>query len=148
MQIPGEQITSKQIEEEIILNFRGGIPGFEQYTKYAIYAYDDTFSFLQSVENENIAFIIVDPFIFFQEYEFVLPDAEIEELEIKGLDDVIIRSIVTWGEALTSVTANLMAPLVINHKNRCAKQVVLYPTEYQSKHPLVRVKSEPEGRRS
>jgi flagellar assembly factor FliW len=39
------------------------------------------------------------------------------------------------------MTANLVAPLVINQKNRLAKQVVLTSAEYDTKHSLISSKN-------
>lgn len=145
MQVPGTHINA-DIKNEDIFEFRNGIPGFEQYTRFVVISHDDSFSFLQSVENDNLAFIIANPFQFFKDYEFELSLNDLEELEITSVEDVIVRSIITWGEEITSVTANLMAPIVINSKNRRGKQVVMYPTIYKSKHSLIGEGQEPKGR--
>ncbi|MCK8489052.1 flagellar assembly protein FliW [Paenibacillus sp. MBLB2552] len=130
-------------DNEIVVNtgvfftFKRGIPGFEEYTKFSIQQHDEHFSFLQSIENENLAFIIVNPFLFFKEYEFELSAIDLEELKITDQTEVAIRSIVTWGKELSQVTANLLAPLVFNVKEHIGKQIVLNKTEYTSKHSLL-----------
>lgn len=138
MQIPREQMNESQIQINEVFDFKGGIPGFEQYTKFVVFPHDDYFSILQSSEEEELAFIITNPFLFFEDYEFELSESDLEEMGIQDIEDVIVRSIVTWGNTLQEVTANLMAPLIFNAKNKTGKQVVLYPTLYKSKHPLLR----------
>ena len=145
MQVPGTHISAG-INNEDIFEFRNGIPGFEQFTRYVVIPHDDSFSFLQSVEKDSLAFIIANPFQFFENYELEISANDLEELEIGNIEEVIVRSIITWGDELTSVTANLMAPIIFNAKNRRGKQVVLYPTSYNSKHPLIRNGQDPKGR--
>ncbi|WP_246073104.1 flagellar assembly protein FliW [Paenibacillus dokdonensis] len=126
-----------KVKDEIF-EFKNGIPGFEQYNRYVIQSHDEYFSILQSVDNEEVAFIITNPFIFFNEYEFELSENDQELLDFQSLEDVVVRSIVTWGDDPTKITANLMAPIILNVQNKRGRQAVLYPTPYNSKHPLLK----------
>lgn len=136
-------VTDRQnqlkITEDKMFHFRKGIPGFEQYTEFVIIQHDEHFSLLQSVENEDVAFIIVDPFQFFSDYEFELSSTDLEELHIQDESEVAVRSIVTWGNEQSKITANLLAPLVFNVRNRTGKQVVLNIKGYATKHSLQKI---------
>ncbi|MWV46608.1 flagellar assembly protein FliW [Paenibacillus sp. HJL G12] len=136
MHVPNMENEEVRVKEEVF-EFKNGIPGFEQYNRYMIQSHDEYFSILQSVENEGVAFIITNPFIFFNEYEFELSDNDQELLGITNIKDVVVRSIVTWGDDPTKTTTNLMAPIILNVQNKRGRQVVLYPTPYNSKHPLL-----------
>lgn len=147
-------LNEGQVAEELNLNdkdifiFHKGIPGFEEYTKFVFYKHDEQFSLLQSVENEQLAFIVTNPFIFFKDYEFELQTSEREELLIEGLDEVDIISIVTWGEEPAMVTTNLVAPIVLNINKRLGKQVVLNNSHYTTKHPLKKNEAKDGGSRA
>ena len=39
----------------------------------------------------------------------------------------------------SEATINLMAPIVINERERCGKQVILHESQYSVKHPLLHV---------
>lgn len=140
-------LNEDQVTEECITNdegvfiFHNGIPGFEEYTKFVFYKHDEQFSLLQSAENEQLAFIVANPFLFFKDYEFELQTAEREELLIEGLDEVDIISIVTWGKDSAMVTINLVAPIVLNINKRLGKQVILNNTNYTTKHPLKKIEA-------
>lgn len=129
------------INEDIVFTFNKGILGFEQYTKFFFIKHDDSFYLLQSVENEELAFIVTNPFIFYTEYEFSLSMQDREELRISDQSEVGVCTIVTWGDQLTQITTNLVAPLVLNMKERLGKQVVLVNSSYATKHPLLKNKS-------
>jgi len=46
---------------------------------------------------------------------------------------------VTWGNEQSKITANLLAPLVFNVRNRTGKQVVLNIKGYATKHSLQKI---------
>jgi flagellar assembly factor FliW len=128
---------SLELTDEQIFRFDKGIPGFEEFKKFALIVIDDgPFSYLQSVEDKNISFMLADPFVFYPNYEFELPDEEALELGING--QIFIRSMLTLQKPLEDSTVNLLAPLVLNPANGKAKQVVLHQTVYQTRHPLWR----------
>ncbi|ARW33392.1 Flagellar assembly factor FliW [Bacillus subtilis subsp. subtilis] len=91
---------------------------------------------LQSVTSENLAFIVVSPFIFFKNYEFDLDESTAELLDIDNIQDVEVMTILTMAEPFEKSTANLLAPIIVNRKNMMAKQVVLHDSSYTTKHPI------------
>lgn len=126
---------SLELTGEQIFFFDKGLPGFEEFKKFALIVLDDSpFSYLQSVDDKNISFMLVDPFAFYPNYEFELPDEEALELGIE--DRISIRSMLTLQKPLEDSTVNLLAPLVLNPLNGKAKQVILHQTVYQTRHPL------------
>lgn len=123
------------INEEAVYQFPKGIPGFEEETAFAVIALEEgPFSYLQSLKSDSLVFLLADPFSFYADYEFELPDTDAEELEIE--DSVWVRSIVTLKEQVEESTLNLLAPIVMNPQKRMGKQVVLIKTAYQTKQTL------------
>ena len=68
-------ISGKQL-----LNFKQGIPGFEQFTQYIILDLFDNsmLKVLQSIEESFVAFIICDPWVYESKYEFDLNESVIK----------------------------------------------------------------------
>ncbi|WP_282938797.1 flagellar assembly protein FliW [Paenibacillus sp. RC67] len=126
------------IDEKEIIQFPTGIPGFEELKKYVIINPDTDLPlfYLQSVENPELSFIVIDPFIFEPSYEFVLPDLAREELKAYIEQDIVVWSIVSVRDDFQNATHNLLAPLVINMKERLGKQVILQNTSYKTRHRL------------
>ncbi|MGG4049609.1 flagellar assembly protein FliW [Paenibacillus favisporus] len=122
--------------EEQIYQFDKGLPGFEEYRKFALLDMgEEPFSYLQSIDDMNVSFMLVNPFVFYPDYEFELSDPEAAEL---GIDDqVSVRNMVTIQEPLEQSTINLLAPLVLNPVKRTAKQIVLHQSSYQTRHLLL-----------
>ncbi|KAA9022053.1 flagellar assembly protein FliW [Niallia endozanthoxylica] len=126
------------INEEEILRFEKGIPGFPNETRFVLIPLTDDglFQVLQSTVNEEIAFITTDPFFYKKDYDFVVDDAIVESLGIEQEKDVKVFVIITPKEPFNQSTANLQAPIVINTTNNKARQIILNNTNYLTKHPL------------
>ncbi|MDQ0161925.1 flagellar assembly protein FliW [Aeribacillus alveayuensis] len=129
-----------KIEKEEILKFPYGIPGFSDEKQFVILSFnqDAPFFILQSVQTEQLAFVITIPFLFFPNYEFDLDDNTIQQLKIEKKQDVQVYSILTVQNPFEKTTANLQAPVVINRKEMLGKQVILTNTTYQTKHLLTK----------
>ncbi|ARW08476.1 flagellar assembly protein FliW [Bacillus atrophaeus] len=126
------------VKEEQMIVFESGLPGFSEEKQFVILplSEDSPFVVLQSVVTENLAFIVVSPFVFFKGYEFDLSESAAELLEIENIEDVEVMTILTMEEPFEKSTANLLAPIIVNRKNMLAKQVVLHNSSYTTKHPI------------
>jgi flagellar assembly factor FliW len=127
-----------EIDQEEILHFERGIPGFLDEKEFVILPLSNNqiYSVMQSLTTPLLAFVIVNPFHFFQEYDFELEDSVVDELGIQSEKDVRVFSILTCEDPFENTTANLQAPVVINTSNHRAKQVILHNTNYTTKHPI------------
>ena len=132
---------SLEIQDQDILVFPDALYGFDQEKEFALLPLDpkieSPMEWLQSLRTRELAFIVTDPFLFVPEYKMVLSDSEMDQLKLESMESVAVRVIVTIPKVHSEMTANLVAPLVINQKNRLAKQVVLTSAEYDTKHSLI-----------
>ena len=134
-----------EIDEEKIVHFEDGIPAFEEEHEFVIIPYDDEspYVFLQSLATPDLAFLMTMPFVFFPEYEFELDDESQAKLGIEKQEEMLIYSLLTIpGGKVSDMTANLMAPVVINTTNMQARQIVLDKSRYTTKHRLFPEKKE------
>lgn len=127
-----------EINTEEIIFFEKGIPGFVDEKEYIVLPLSDDKSFLvlQSLKNQYLAFVITNPFNFFEKYDFQMDDNSIKELALKDEKEVMVYSILTVQDPFEKTTANLQAPLIINSSNRKGKQIILNDSNYQIKHPI------------
>ena len=136
---------SLEIQGQDILVFPDALYGFDQEKEFALLPLDPTIEspmeWLQSLTSRELAFIVTDPFLFIPEYKMVLSDSEQTQLGIESMESVVVRVIVTIPKVHTEMTANLVAPIVINQKKGLAKQVVLTNAEYDTKHSLMSKKN-------
>ncbi|WP_428909637.1 flagellar assembly protein FliW [Niallia sp. Krafla_26] len=128
-----------EIVNKDIWNFDKGIPGFPEEKQFVILSLpdNDIYAILQSTNTPTIGFVIVDPFLFFRDYDFEIDDATVEQLMIEKEIDVQVYSILTIQDPFEKTTANLQAPVIMNSKNNKAKQLILNDGKYQTKHLIV-----------
>ena len=138
MKINTKYHGERLINENEIITFPNAIPGFQDEKEFIVLSLDEDQEFLvlQSVANSQLAFIMTSPFRFFKEYDFTLDDFVVELLKIESEKDIHVFSILTVQDPFDKTTVNLQAPIVINTKNKLAKQVILNQPDYRTKHPL------------
>lgn len=119
--------------------FSQGLYGFEDYTDFELVESEHKpFMWMQSKKEDSLAFLVVDPFLFFTDYEIDVDDKNLNELGITNPEDVYILAIITMSRTKPpSITANLLAPVIINKNNNKAKQVVLDDSQWRTKHDLL-----------
>ncbi len=137
-----------EVDEKKIVHFKDGIPAFEDEHEFIILPYeeDSPYYFMQSINSPDLAFLLTIPFLFFPEYSFEVDDATMKELEIVNHDNVFYYSMITIPNgSIRYMTANLLAPIVLNSDNMQAKQVVLEKSNYTTKHRLFPEPAKKEG---
>jgi flagellar assembly factor FliW len=121
-----------------IIDFPEGIPGFEQTRRFLWYQPENSvFSCLQALNQTEVAFITISPFLTCADYAFDLEESIVDQLELKKLEDALLLALVTIPKGnLQKSTVNLKAPVIINAKTRRGCQVILND-EYPLRVPLV-----------
>lgn len=130
-----------EIDEKRIVNFKDGIPAFEEEHEFIILPYDveSPYYFMQSAKTPDLAFLLTIPFLFFPDYTFEIDDDSLKDLEItdENQDKVLYYTLITIPKgSIQNMTTNLLAPVVLNTANMKAKQVVLEKTNYTTKERL------------
>lgn len=123
-----------------VLHFPQGLYGFENHTDFILSESEyKPFMWLQSVSEESLSFLTVDPFLFFSDYELDVDDESIKDIGVKDASDVLVISIVTLSskDKHTHITANLQGPLIINKNNKKGMQIVLPDPRWSTKHDLL-----------
>lgn len=137
MNIDTKFLGEIEINENEMVTFHFGLPGFPNLQKFVLIPLDADLplAVLQSVEQAEIGFVVAYPFAFKKDYVFEISDEDKVDLKIDKEEDVIAYSIITLKESFPESTLNLLAPVVINAKKKIGKQIVLqdsalYPLRY------------------
>ena len=133
MQITTKHLGEVQFEEANIITFSDGLPGFEEEKEYIIILSGDPelpFHYLQSIKNEDIAFIITNPFLFKENYDFELTDEVVEILKINDPSEISIYAITNIPDSVDKTSINLTAPIVINNTINQGMQIILKDYEF------------------
>ena len=125
-------------DERQCVSFPAGLLGFEKFKDYILVdARQKPFFYLQSIDVPDLAFILIDPFLFRPDYSLDVNDDSLGEIGVSQPDDVLVFSIVTVPGEGGTVTANLMGPLIINKQNRLGMQTVLGDARWRVKHDIM-----------
>lgn len=149
MKIRTTRFGEVAIERDEVLQFEHGLPGFEDERAFVIVPYDEEspFVFLQSAKTPDLAFLLTNPFLFFPTYAFEIDDDALAQLGIAQERELLVYGIVTVPQGrVADMTVNLLAPLVVNVRNRRGRQIVLEKSQYHTKHRLLEERPEERGK--
>ena len=115
------------VPEDKIISFKEGVPGFPHLRRFTPMAFDDLkpFQYLQALDDPPIALLVVNPFLIDPGYKFQLTNSDMEDIQTTKPEEVVVFAVATIPEDPEKATINLMAPIVINDRFRCGKQVIL-----------------------
>jgi len=138
MVVPTVRFGQLEVPDEKLITMQKPILGFESLSVYCLVETDEfrPFLWLQSVENPEVAFVVVNPLVFFPGYHIEVHSNELAELMISRIESVETYVIVKIPEDPTQMSANLQGPILINTKNNQAKQLVLVNSDYQLAHSI------------
>ena len=146
MVIETSRFGSLSVDSHKTVTFPDGLPGFEDCRLFTVLPHHmaeggkgSPFVWLQSLERGDLAFLAIEPHQVFPDYAPRVPRAELESLcltEENVLPRLYSLLTVPQGDP-AGITANLMAPILINSSTRVAKQVVLNTDQYGLRHRLI-----------
>jgi flagellar assembly factor FliW len=125
-------------KNEIIWMAKGFL-GFEGSHQFVLLSPEeqDPFKWLQSVDNDNLAFLVIDPLLVKPDYKIDINPKELAILECKNASDLMIYLLVTIPQGrIEQMTANLQAPIVINRTNLHAIQLIVNESGHVPQYPI------------
>jgi flagellar assembly factor FliW len=128
-----------EISEEQLLVMPDGLLGFPTCTRFALLPTGrDGYLWLHSVEEPTVAFLIVDPFVYFDGYAVDLSGSMLQRLDASGPSEINVFAIVTLPSGDAHATANLQGPLVFNVATRHGMQAVIQESQYGTRERVPR----------
>jgi len=141
MELHTKHFGKIEVEQENIITFPDGIPGFEEEKEFTIIQNPDEnlpFHWLQAINEGDLAFVIMNPFVFRPDYDFKISEGVLKKLKIESKEQISIWTIVRVPEKVENMTANLSAPIVINNEEKLGKQVALENSPYGKRHEVIK----------
>ena len=115
-----------------------GLIGFPSCHDFALIpAGPPGFTWLQSLEHETLALLLVDPFLYYPTYSIDLPAPVVSRLGAQESNDVSVQAVVTLGDEKYGPTANLQGPVLLNVKKQRGFQFVLQNAQFGTREPLI-----------
>ena len=145
MEIESTKFGVISMSEEAIITFPRGLIGMSDLSRFAPVrsaAPQGGFYWLQSVDDPQVAFLVVDPGHFFKDYHVSIREETQADLDLADAKEgqllVICNRVGEW------VTGNLQGPLVINTRTQVGQQVVLTEKKWTCRQPLLKLETSPQ----
>ncbi|MCB0353436.1 MAG: flagellar assembly protein FliW [Bdellovibrionales bacterium] len=135
MTVKSSRFGEFEVARSTIITLPTGLIGFSQGQQFIMLEHKPPFSWLQSVDNENLAFVVVDGYEFGDQYQVEAPFGD-ATIDLQEGDEFAILVIVTVRSDPKDTTANLKAPIFVNLKNRKGIQVIFDNPNYSTRFPL------------
>ncbi len=129
----------REMPEIPVIDLVHPMPGFPDRSRFALVQLDDdgVLCSLTSLDQPDLRFLVVPPSQFFPDYAPVVDDETVSDLGVSRAEDVLLLCVLTAGESLSTTTANLAAPILVNTSTCRALQVVLDDPTFSVATPLV-----------
>lgn len=136
MLIDSSRLGALEIDDDSVIEFPEGLLGFEDRRRFALVPADQlgAYSWLHSVEDPDLAFLVVAPHFFFDDYAPDLDDSDASALDLTDDRDAQALCLVSITD--DAITANLLGPLVLNVRTQVGRQVVLAEQGFSARTPL------------
>ncbi len=128
-----------KVKEEEIIDFTKPILGFDNCKQYLLLENESIFPtfWLPSINNPDIAFPVVSPYSIDEDYSIKLQVHDIEDIQLKKIEDALILTLMVVPQSISSIRTNLRAPIIYNPENKMAKQLILNDDKYPIHHYII-----------
>jgi flagellar assembly factor FliW len=141
--IPTKFFGECDCNDGALFTFPAGLPGFEDQHTFFFMTMPgvEPLLFLQSVSTRNLCFILLPVLVVDPNYRLELTPEELLDLGFPADGkpaigrDVLCGAIISSGEG-EAHTANLMAPIVVNLKEKIGMQAIHGESGYSHRHTL------------
>ena len=135
LKIKSTRFGELEIEKDKLIEMLEGMLGFSERRFVLLSPGNGPFHWLQSVDNSDLAFVVVDPKTSIADYEVKLTVDENKKLGLSQETEIVVLCVVTMSKNPHDITMNLMGPIIMNPANMTAIQVVLESGKYSTRHP-------------
>lgn len=139
MQLETQRFGTLAIPEESVIEFEQGLYGFEDQHRFALLPVDQDQSrllWLLSVDNPELALLIVDPTLIHPDYNPPVDPADLHALGLGSAAAGIVMTVCVLNSDPAKITANLQAPLVFNPAARKGRQVISLDPSLPVRQPV------------
>ena len=136
-----ENVTKREFSfnEDSVIAFPEGLFGFEDCTKFVPISMDDESDAIISLEcldDEDVSFIAMNPFMLLDDYDPKLSEIDKEKLDFDKEEDLSFYVLAVVKQPTEESTVNLKCPIVVNAIKKKGVQVILNGDQYDFRHTL------------
>jgi flagellar assembly factor FliW len=140
MRIETDELGAIEASDETRVYFPEGLFGFEEYQHFLLVDHEAyrPFAWLVSEEDPRVRFAVTDADRFRAgSDQLSLSPTDEEALDLTEGDAISVFVIISLRAGEQRVTGNLRAPIVMNTRNRLARQVIVYGAGLGLRQPML-----------
>ncbi|MDR1639450.1 MAG: flagellar assembly protein FliW [Clostridiales bacterium] len=149
MKLKTKHFGEIEYDPSLAITFDEGLPGFPECKQFIVLLEnkeEDTFSWLQSTDDGDLAFALINIYNVMPEYNPLVRNEEVAGLGDMSDNNLLVYNVVVIPDDIKQMRANLRAPIVINPTTKKGKQVILDNDEYELKYRIFdHVETKPEA---
>jgi flagellar assembly factor FliW len=132
-----------EVPEDRLIEFPRGILGFPAYRRYALIqpSEDSVLLWLQCCDAPELAFVVCDPQVFVTDYRVHVKEDDLQQIGL--IDAADGQVLVICNKVGDYLTVNLQGPVLVNCRNRQARQLVLSDRRFSTRHEVLKLTGEP-----
>ena len=136
MTVKTRDFGEQNVSEEKIINFPNGIYAFEEQHRFIMLSPlgDNVFpAWLQSVDDENLCFIVFDPQQIASDYSVTADPESLEAVKSETAEKLRYLVLAVVPEEYKNTTVNLKSPIIVNTEKMLAAQTIAaesYPIKF------------------
>lgn len=122
-----------QIREDDIINFPLGVYAFREHKKFVVLKNPDSawMMHLQSTDGPKPRFILLDPYMFVNDYKPILPTEAEEIFGTRDPSKLNVFVIAFIPGNIRDMTANFKSPILIDFQKKIGAQLILENPNYE-----------------
>ncbi len=138
MKIQNSIVGEVEFGEGDIVTFSEGMLGLPDYKHYVAIESANLKPFLrlQCIDEPSIGFLTIDPAYIEAGYKDYVVAQDPGHVLIDEPEEIMLLVVCTVDEQGTNVTANLQAPVAINHRTMTGRQIILLESPYRLRQSL------------
>lgn len=124
---------------EDVVTFEHGLVGFPDLSEFVLICHGENtpFRWMQSIDQGDLAFLVVDPAHYVDGYEPEVSESEAGALGLKEETPRLVYTIVSIPPGKPEeMTVNLAGPIVVNLETGRGRQIVLEDERYPIRHKV------------
>lgn len=131
------ELTPK-IPENLKLTFREGFIGCPSWQNFRLEIFDDVpwLGILWSLDHKDLSLLVGDPDAWHPEAVFDISSEDMNNLEVSDPGSLAVLAILSVNNNSLQVTANMLAPLMINPTTGHGRQIIQSNRPYLAQQPL------------
>ena len=138
MKVTTRNFGEIEVQDEKVITFKEGMPGFEHLHQFIFLDSENkNFHYLQSIEDGNICFVIINPYQFMEDYAPVITEEYFDKLGGGDNEQFALYNVVCLRLPKEESTVNLAGPIVIHIERKLGIQVVTEEKMYSHRHNLM-----------